>query len=160
MNNTEPTLVKVDSFLVAGLSVRTINKDEFNPQTAKLGVLWGDFFSSGLAGTIPNRIAQQPVYGVYSDYAVDADDFYTVTAGVAVSAKPEGLELVSKIIQPGYYLKFTNQGAMPQAVIDTWKCIWTYFSDKSSYTRQYKTDFEAYLSAEEIAIYIGVLEAE
>ncbi|MCL9684759.1 GyrI-like domain-containing protein [Legionella maioricensis] len=153
----EPKLIEIDSFTVAGLSVRTINKDEFNPQTAKLPQLWNDFFSTGLAEKIPNRIPQTPVFGVYSNYALDAADFYTVTAGVRVSSEVTDLKLNTITIQTGHYLVFKDKGPMPQVIIKTWERIWTYFESNHQHQRCFGTDFEVYPGSDEIAIHIGII---
>ncbi len=153
----KPKLIETDGFTVCGLSVRTINRDEFNPQTAKLPQLWGDFFSAGLAEQIPNRIPQTPVFGVYSHYASDAADFYTVTAGVRVSSEVMDSKLNTITIQTGNYLVFTDKGAMPQVIIKTWERVWNYFASNHHHQRRFGTDFEAYPSSDEIAIYIGII---
>jgi predicted transcriptional regulator YdeE len=156
MKYNEPTLIEVDAFTVAGLSVRTINKDEFNPETAKLPQLWNTFFSSKIAESIPNRISESPIFGVYSHYASDVTDYYTLTAGVSISSPMKSPELNLVDIQQGHYLVFKDKGVMPQVLIETWKRIWVYFENNSEYTRRYSTDFEVYLSSDEIAIYIGI----
>lgn len=147
-------LVHLDGFTVAGLQVRTINSDEFNSKTAKLPQLWGQFQSAGVADSVPNRLEKESIFGVYSDYDSDATGFYSVTAGVMVS--PESSLLATVHVQPGDYLVFEGQGDMPQAVVDTWKRVWSYFADNTKYKRNYKTDFERYQGPNSIAIYIGV----
>lgn len=47
---------------------------------------------------------------------------------------------------------------MPDTVIKTWQSIWTYFSDKPTYQRNFKADFEHYSGANRVQIYIGVNE--
>lgn len=149
-------LEHIEGFTVAGLRVRTINSDEFNPATAKLPQLWGRFFSEGIADGVPDRLDKNSIFGVYSDYASDDTGFYTVTAGVKVDPKQshEGLEKVN--VETGEYLVFEGQGEMPQAVIQTWGVIWSYFAQKPRYKRRYLTDFELYQAHDRVAIYIGV----
>ena len=156
MNFSEPKVVDVDNFMVAGINVRTINRDEFNPQTAKLGDLWRSFWSDSLAEKTPNKRADSPIYGVYSHYDSDANGYYTVTAGVAVSAQPNQPELSTIAVVSGTYLVFSNKGQMPDIVVKTWKQIWAYFAEHPMHMRRFNTDFEVYLGPEEIAIYIGV----
>lgn len=159
MSNNEPVLVQVNEFLVAGPSVRTINDDEFNPSKAKLPKLWDDFFSMDMKNHIPYDIPLSPTYGVYSNYASDASDFYTVTAGVNVNVQ-NGITTDSALntvtIQSGNYLVFRDKGVIPEIVIRTWGRIWAYFTDSNAPQRSFATDFEMYLSADEIAIYIGI----
>lgn len=149
-------LEHIEGFTVAGLRVRTINSDEFNPATAKLPQLWGRFFSEGIADSIHNRVDRESIFGVYSDYSSDDADFYTVTAGVKVDSREPLSELEKVKIQTGDYLVFEGQGEMPQAVVQTWGIIWSYFSQKPRYKRRYLTDFELYQAHDRVAIYIGV----
>ena len=151
-NNREPKLIHVDEFTVTGLSVRTINRDEFNPSTAKLPDLWQRFFTDNVITRLPNA----PIFGVYSDYDSNAEGFYTVTAGIQSEPPSSTPSLHSLTIFPGNYLVFENQGTMPHAVIEAWKHVWHYFESKKEVTRRFQTDFEMYHGAENIAIYIGV----
>ena len=147
MNTIQPDLKSLTSFQVCGFQVRTKNTDEFNPETAKLPTLWQQFSTSDLA-------QDASIFGVYSDYESDANGLYTVTAGIASNTiKPE---LGSITIQPGKYLVFKNRGPMPFAVIEAWKQVWHYFSTEPNYQRNFRSDFEAYLGSDEIAIHIGV----
>ncbi len=156
MTYPEPKLQDVKQFRISGISVRTINKDEFDQQTAKLPKLWDHFLSSELAEKIPNRLPESPVFGVYSNYESDATGFYTVTSGVSVSSESMSENWDTVIIQPGTYLVFEAKGPMTQTVINTWNQIWLYFEKNSIYRRIFTSDYEMYLGAEEIAIYIGV----
>ncbi|CEG57935.1 GyrI-like domain-containing protein [Legionella fallonii] len=156
MNENKPDLVQINEFLVAGLSVRTINSDEFNPGKAKLSKLWDDFFSTNMANSIPYRTPNSPIFGVYSNYSSDASDFYTVTAGVNISQEMGDLEFNTVAIQSGDYLVFRDKGLIPEIVIRTWGRIWEYFADDNAPQRRFGTDFELYVSTDEIAIYIGI----
>lgn len=149
-------LVHLDAFTVEGLKVRTINSDEFNYKTAKLPQLWEQFQSQRVADSVPNRIGKDSIFGVYSDYDSDATGFYSVTAGVMVGSESSISVLETIQVQTGDYLVFEGQGDMPQAVVDTWKKVWSYFADNTKYKRNYKTDFERYQGSNRIAIYIGV----
>lgn len=155
MSYPEPNVIQIDGLTVAGLSVRTINRDEFNPDTAKLPQLWERFLSGSIMEKIPGRRSETTVYGVYSDYDSDASGFYTVTAGVAVDSSSEG-ELQTVSIQPGRYLVFADKGAMPQVVIKIWERIWNYFGENTVYKRRFISDFEVYLNGKEVAVYIGI----
>ncbi len=60
-------------------------------------------------------------------------------------------------IQGGEYLVFPAKGAMPQAVIEAWGRVWQHFAaPRSDWQRCYATDFEQYVSADEVAVCIGV----
>lgn len=142
-----PVLKHVDSFTVTGLTVRTKNSDEFNPETAKLPNLWQQFYAS-------NPIANTTIFGVYSGYESDANGSYDVTAGTLNNN--HGTELNAVKINSGNYLVFQGKGAMPQTVIETWKRVWDYFTVDSPYQRCFMTDFEEYKNDDEVAIFIGV----
>jgi predicted transcriptional regulator YdeE len=150
-------LVHLDEFKVVGLNVRTINSAEFNPKTAKLPQLWGQFVSEGIADTVPNRLEKDSIFGVYSDYDSDATGFYSVTAGVMVNPEVSVPNLKIINVQAGDYLVFKGRGKMPQTVVDTWKKVWDYFAENTEYKRSYTTDFEQYQGMDCISIHIGVL---
>lgn len=154
MQPTPQTLVK--PIAIAGISVRTTNAAEFNPATGKIAAMWGRFFSEGLFESLPGKLPDSPVYGVYSGYASDYMGAFDVTAGVAVSelssdGKWHGLEL-----QAGEYLVFSATGSMPQTVLQTWGVVWQYFQANPGVQRSYATDFEAYQGAESVSIHIGI----
>lgn len=154
----EPKRVAVEPKKITGISVRTINSDEMNPETAKVPALWERFYKEDLARKIPHQVPGSPVYGVYSAYESDITGAYDLTAGVEVEAgvdTPEGLTGV--IIENGDYLVFDAKGSMPQIVVYTWGRIWNYFSpENKSHKRAYTTDFEIYRNENELAIYIAV----
>jgi len=134
---------------IYGLKVRTTNEKEMNPETAKIGALWGDYFENILP-TLPEATQG---YGVYANYESDAFGEFDVFAGSEVLN--DALEKV--VLKEGNYLCFKTNGELPQAVIETWGEIWAYFSDEHcKEIRTYKTDYELYLSENEAEIYIGV----
>ena len=149
MQPTRQTLAS--PIAIAGIRVRTTNAAEFNPVTGKIAGLWGRFFSEGLFETLPGKLPDSPVYGVYSGYESDHMGAFDVTAGVAVT------KLYSQLtLQAGDYLVFSATGPMPQTVLQTWGVVWQYFQSSPDVKRSYATDFETYLSADQVAIYIGV----
>jgi predicted transcriptional regulator YdeE len=133
---------------VIGFSTRTQNSDEFDEKTAKLPKLWQAFYANNLA-------TDANIFGVYSDYASDANGFYTVTVGAASHGNTQN-KLGAVTIQAGNYLVFEGKGPLPSAVIETWQRVWIYFTAEAPYQRTYKTDFEAYSKSDEVDIYIGV----
>ena len=150
----EPKTTHISRFFVSGLTVRTMNRDEFNQETAKIPGLWAQFFSGGIADKIPDRLPDTPIFGAYSAYDSDATGFYNVTAGVSVTTLNQDFGSVE--IQEGKYLVFDAIGPMPAAVIQTWALIWTYFEQHPEVTRSFLTDFESYCGSEEVQIHIGV----
>ncbi len=150
----EPKVTHVSGFLVSGLTVRTINRDEFNQETAKIPGLWAEFFASGAADKIPGRLPDTPIVGVYSTYDADLTSFYNVTAGVSVTTPNAKFNSIE--VQEGRYLVFEAHGPMPTALLQTWASIWTYFEQHPHVKRSYLTDFEWYSGQEEVQIYIGI----
>ncbi|AZN36187.1 GyrI-like domain-containing protein [Iodobacter ciconiae] len=149
-----PKRLEVSGFTVAGIAVRTKNSDEFNPTTARIARLWGQFFTENLIDKIPDRLADSPVYGVYSEFENDANGLYDLTAGVSV--RQAGDDFTHVAIEPGSYLVFEGAGPMPGAVIQAWGHVWTYFEQNPQIKRSYQSDFESYLGPSEVHVYIGV----
>jgi predicted transcriptional regulator YdeE len=147
----EPVRQHHDAFRVAGPTVRTTNREETTPATARLGRLWGSFFDEKMAGLMPRRTSDARIFGVYSAYEADANGAFDVTAGLAVA---DGDDSVA--IEAGNYLVFPGAGEMPRMVIATWQRIWQYFEAHPEITRSYRSDFEAYEGPDKVAIYIGV----
>ncbi len=143
----QPIVKQVESFIVAGLSVRTQNSDEFNEKTAKLPSLWQQFYTSELA-------TNANIFGVYSDYESDANGLYTTTVGVRDNT--ERTKFTTVTVQAGNYLVFEGAGPMPSTLVKTWKQVWNYFEIENNYQRCFISDFEAYSGSDEVAIYIGV----
>ncbi|UXU85276.1 GyrI-like domain-containing protein [Burkholderia sp. S-53] len=150
----EPMVAHISYFSVSGLTVRTTNRDEFNQETARIPGLWAQFFSSGLADSVPNRLPGTPIFGVYSAYESDATGFYDLTAGVSVAAPNPDYGSIE--IREGKYLVFEARGPMPAAVIQTWTAIWTYFEQHPHVQRSFLTDFESWSDPEHVQIHIGV----
>ena len=100
--------------------------------------------------TTPNRSPDPRNFGVYSGYESDASGAFDVTAGVAVT---DGATVT---IEAGDYLVFKAEGAVPMSVIAAWQRVWQYFEDHPDIKRRHATDFEAYSSPTQAAVYIGV----
>jgi len=143
--------VELQSVKVKGLKVRTINADEMNQDTQKIAPLWGRFFDE----VMPTLSEDARVYGVYHHYESDANGAFDVTVGADVLEVTEEMKEVT--LEEGRYLMFPVKGELPQAIIDTWQQVWAYFKDPSiDERRAYETDFEKYISEDEVEIYIGV----
>ncbi|WP_431273302.1 GyrI-like domain-containing protein [Variovorax ureilyticus] len=89
----QPQLQRLDAFSVAGLTARTTNHDENNPQAARISTLWNRFFDERIYEKTPHRIADMHLYGVYSAYETDADGAFDITTGVAVADGPEAVRI-------------------------------------------------------------------
>lgn len=156
MTHINPQKMYIERITIVGITERTKNEDEFNPNTARLPGLWERFFSENLSQKISKDNSNPLIYGVYSDYESDASGLYTVTAGVDVPHDLLSTQFDTIIISGGDYLVFTNRGSMPKAIIETWQAVWQYFAENTEKKRAYKTDFEVYTSSEECAVYIGI----
>lgn len=147
----EPIRQHQQAFRVSGLTIRTTNREENDPASARIGALWGRFFSEATHASTPERTGDTRICGVYSAYESDAHGAFDVTAGVAVSGG-EG----SLAVEAGDYLVFSGQGQMPRMVIATWQRIWQYFETHPEISRRYRSDFEAYEGPDKVTIHIGV----
>jgi len=146
---------EIEEKLIYGITARTKNSNEMNPQTAKIGAIWQKFDKT----VEVNYKDGEKVYGVYYNFESDANGEFDVLAGY----EKENEKLDKVTIQKGKYLVFNkifeenNNAIRIQAVIETWGKIWEYFSDENSqYKRVYKTDFEYYKNQNEIEIYISI----
>ena len=150
----QPTLKKITKFQVAGLTVRTKNSDEFEPEKAQIPNLWNALFATKSLEKIPHQPPVPAVYGVYANYESDASGEYDLTVGALIHAPSTEFEHVE--IASGDYLVFEARGELPAALIHTWGKIWAYFDQHPDIVRSYQTDFEQYAGAQAVDIYIGI----
>ncbi len=131
---------------LVGISERTNNAHEMNPETAKIGQCLHRYFSRALNAKITERKNPGKTFCVYTDYASDMTGDYTYFIGEEVTSfadLPEGC--VALTIPAQTYSKFTTgPGAMPQVCIQLWQKIWGMTPDELSGTRVYRADFEVY----------------
>jgi predicted transcriptional regulator YdeE len=146
---------EIEEKSIYGISVRTKNSNEMNPETAKIGAIWQEFDST----VEVNYKDGERVYGVYYNFESDANGEFDVLAGYEILNS----KLDTVKIQKGKYLVFnkifeeTDDNTRVQAIIETWGKIWEYFlNEDSQYKRIYKTDFEYYKGQNEIEIYISI----
>ncbi|MET4142349.1 GyrI-like domain-containing protein [Pedobacter sp. UYP1] len=130
--------IKIDSFHVIGISVRTTNE---NGQAAKdIPVLWEKFMSEGILERIPNK-TDNSLYCIYTAYEKDHTKPYTTILG----CKVENLDdipdqMIGKTIESASYQKFVAKGNLIQgAVYNEWNKIWN-----SELERTFTADFEIY----------------
>ena len=146
-------IVKLEEKQIRGLSIRTSNAKEMNPQTAKIGALHQQF-DAEISVDYKNGAR---VYGVYYNYESDHTGDFSVLAGVDQIAGTRAENLESITLPAVTYMVFEATGEVPQIVIETWAKIWEYFSSENSqFQRSYITDFEFYKNRHEVEIYIGV----
>lgn len=149
-------IVEVQRLHIQGVSVRTRNADEADPERACIGALWADF-----AVQVAPHTAQGAVtYGVYHHYESDANGAYDLLAGSDALEKNEQTAAQpwqGVTICAGSYGVFQVSGAMPQAVMAAWGRVWAYFADPHCpYQRAYTTDFERYGPDGVVEIFIAL----
>ncbi|MFW5442697.1 MAG: GyrI-like domain-containing protein [Methylococcaceae bacterium] len=149
-------IVEIDEKAIFGISIRTTNANEMNPETAKIGKIWQKFDSE----VDVDYQGGERVYGVYYNYELDANGEFDVLAGCEKVSN----SLDEVVIQKGKYLVFNGKAKTPddnariQAVIETWSKVWEYFlNEGSEYKRAYKTDFEHYKNQSDVDIYVSVV---
>lgn len=139
-------LVNQSEIKLVGLSARTNNKNEMNPQTAIIGKLATQFWMQGVANRIPDRKQPGVTLSVYTQYDSNEHGDYTYFIGEEVNSfeqVPAGLQTLT--IPAARYQKFTTpKGIMPQVVIHAWQQIWTMSAKDFEGDRAYIADFEVY----------------
>lgn len=146
-------IVELSEKTVVGLTARTNNAAP--DMGAMIGGLWNRFFGEGIFSAIAQK-ANDKTLGIYTDYAGNENDDYSVVVACEVTAAdavPSGA--VVKTIPAGRYAIFAVQGHMQKAVSDFWCQLWA-----MKLPRAYVCDFEEYQNADPdnalIHIYIGL----
>jgi predicted transcriptional regulator YdeE len=145
----------INGFFLLGISVRTTNQ---NGQAEKdIDELWCRFMDDNILLQIVDRLSDE-VYCVYTDYETDHNGFYTVVLGCRVNSLdniPVGL--ISLIVAPGTYSRYTAKSWVSGRVAQTWQHIWS-----SNLNRKFTTDFDVYgiktqnPEDSRVEIYVGV----
>lgn len=137
---------------VAGMTVRTSNSDEMQPDKARIGGLW-QAFSRQLA---ERSITPAAVYGIYSNFESDERGAYDITVAMAEDdTRPYADRLT---IPAGWYLRFAKEGPQPETTIGLWQEIWRYFAVAGAPRRTFVCDYEEYSQRDNVAIYVGIEE--
>jgi predicted transcriptional regulator YdeE len=129
--------VELPMFFVAGISVRTINKDGHADKD--IGGLWQKFTQENLAEKLEDKEGSE-LYCVYTDYEGDHTNYYTAILGCKVSSieyLPEGF--TGKAIPASSYQIYTPEGKFPANIAATWQHIWA-----TAEGRLYTADFDVY----------------
>jgi len=130
--------LKIESFQVIGITVRTTN--EAGQSAQDIPALWGKFMNEGIAQKIPNKI-DNDILCLYSNYEEDHTKGYDTILGCRVSTLeevPEGMSGHS--FDAGKYNQFEAMGDLQKgAVYTAWTEIW-----KKGLNRTYSVDFEVY----------------
>ncbi|MEN6671101.1 GyrI-like domain-containing protein [Psychrobacter sp. B38] len=167
---TSQTKTLTEALTCKGISVRTTNNAEISHETAKLGRLWQKFYQNH-AGQLPEG---EDIYGVYHNY--ESDDLvgaFDVVAGWQINHEQDETELASSdaalntgnvvevTIPAGKYLVFSENGNMPNTVMNAWEKAWEYFNAPDcEHTRTFEVDFERYIDGNleygQVDLYIGI----
>lgn len=157
-------MINKSEIKLIGITVRTNNKNEMDPQTSKIGELVGHYFGQNIAAQIPNHANPGVTLSVYTDYDSNEHADYTYFIGEEVSSFdniPSNLEKIT--IPATKYAKFTTPvGKMPEVVINAWQEIWKMRSSDLGGDRAYIADYELYdqramdPANTSLDIYIGV----
>ncbi|MCG3881498.1 MAG: GyrI-like domain-containing protein [Psychrobacter sp.] len=72
-----------------------------------------------------------------------------------------GSDVITVTIPAGKYLVFTEEGRMPNTVMNAWEKAWEYFHNSDcEHTRTYNVDFEHYIGGNleygQLDLYIGI----
>ncbi len=174
-----------ESIACQGISVRTTNNAEISHDTAKLGRLWQKFYQNYKAHLGEN----EDIYAIYYNYESedlvgafdvvaswqienqsnqeqsDNDTSSVNTSLAGTSAIHTDLKntsaLVTANISAGRYLVFSEEGRMPNTIMNAWEKAWTYFNDPNcEHTRTFDVDFEHYINGNlefgQVDLYIGI----
>jgi predicted transcriptional regulator YdeE len=145
------TLVQQPFFTIAGLAVRTTNKD--GQAMKDITALWQHFMQNQVQQTIANRL-DDDIVCMYTNYDSDFTAPYTVVLGCRVSST-EGLPqgLFFKTVPVGTYRVYLPVGPLQNSIADTWVHIW-----QTAIPRAYTADFDVYKTDGSAEIYLSVNE--
>lgn len=131
---------------LVGITMRTSNSLESDPETAKIGQTIESYFANNLSQKISNRTKPGTTYCAYTEYESDEHGDYTYFIGEEVSSFDQIDPSFTKLtIPPSDYSKFEcGPGQMPEICIDAWKNIWKMQDIDFGGKRTYITDFELY----------------
>ncbi len=157
--------VFLSELTLLGTFLRTCNKNEQNPQTAKIPKHFHEYFANNVSNNLNNRISPCMTYSVYTEYQNNENGEYTHLLGEAVNslANNNNPEYKKIIIPASNFIKFTTPpGKLPDVVINAWQYLWSLSSEQLGGKRTYQADFEVYdhrsldPSCAIVDIYIGI----
>ncbi|MCH9643559.1 MAG: effector binding domain-containing protein [Gammaproteobacteria bacterium] len=137
----------LDEIILIGLTARTNNQNEMNPEQSKIARLAGTYWGNQVANDFKHRTNPGITYSVYTEYESDENGEYTYFVGEQVdSLDGQDLSKYKKLIIPkSNYTKFTTDaGKMPEVVIGAWQQIWSMSEKDFMGKRAYIADFEIY----------------
>lgn len=139
-------LINKPEIKLIGLTARTNNQNEMDPETSEIGKLAGHFWGQNIASQIPNRKNPGATLSIYTDYDSNEHGNYTYFIGEEVNSfENVPSEFQQLTIPAATYQKFTtSSGKMPAVVINAWKEIWKMSSADFGGERAYVADFEVF----------------
>ena len=139
-------ITQLPEIKLVGITARTSNAAEMNPEAARIPLTMQRFFGEGMQDRIFNKKNPGRIFAVYTDYESDKDGEYTYFLGEEVTSFDNIKEDFRMLTIPGQaYAKFTpNPGVMPKVVIDMWLEIWGMDAAELGGERTYLADFEVY----------------
>ena len=131
---------------LVGITERTSNAREMNPETAKIGSAMQKFFGNSMQEQILRRKNPGTVFAVYTNYESDEHGHYTYFLGEEVNDFENIQQGFETLTIPGQtYVKFTSDpGKMPAVCINMWQNIWKMKAADLGGKRAYIADFEVY----------------
>ena len=159
-----------------GISTRTTNNAEISHDTAKLGRLWQKFHQNHMS----HLVAGADIYGIYRNYESDdlvgafdvvasweveneqaTGESVDVLSAERILSAANASDVISVTIPTGKYLVFSEEGHMPNTVMNAWEKAWEYFHKADcEHTRTYNVDFERYVEGNleygQVDLYIGI----
>lgn len=148
-------IVSLEEKTVAGLAAAANNSAP--DMGMVIGGLWKSFYEDGVYAAIGGNKVNDKALGIYTDYADDENDHYTVMAACEITASEVPQGAVTRTIPAGKYAKFIVTGNVQKAVAEFWVQLW-----QMELPRAFVCDFEEYQNEEmenaEIHIYIGLKE--
>jgi predicted transcriptional regulator YdeE len=148
--------MKIETFNVIGISVRTTNENGTSAQD--IPALWKKFMTEEIQQKIPGKISEA-LFCIYTDYEKDHTKPYTTILGCKVESLdniPENM--VGKTIESADYEELIAKGNLLDGIVyNKWLEIWN-----SDLNRSFTADFEVYGSKTqnpenaEVDIYIAL----
>lgn len=140
------SLITLKEIKLVGITARTNNSDEMNPEKGKIGPTLEKYFGNNLTDKIQNRKSPCKTFCIYTEYESDETGEYTYFVGEEVNSF-EGVDASFKTltIPIQSYAKFNiGPGKMPQTCIKAWQKIWKMTDEDFGSARNYIADFEIY----------------
>lgn len=148
-----------------GVSVRTNNEREMNPDIAQIPQLISAYHADQVVHAIAHRVTPGVTYVVYTHFDSDEHGDYTCFIGEAVDPLKveQSDDLDTLQISASTYAKLTaGPGQMPGVVIAAWQRIWAMQPAELGGNRTYRADFEVHDQRAQntkeavIDIYLGI----